>query len=349
MKVVTFKSPNNIVISEENIPEIKEDEVLIRVKYVGLCGTDLDIYENKAHFKVSYPMIGGHEFSGIIEAVGKSVKYIKAGDRVVGDAGVSCGKCSDCVKGDYYSCKFLKSIGTSYPYQDGAYREYTVMPERHVFKIPDGLSLPEASLVEPSVIARASVEKIGINAGEIVLVSGTGAIGIFAAQYAKLKGAGIVILTGRNDKKLEIAKKTGVDFTINIRKEDIFKRIDEITQGRLVNASIEASGNINALEQIFKITGRLGRITIPGSYDEKLKEVDAGMLASKDLIINFMGAIGRDDFKVMLWLMKLGRIDAKSLIAEIYDLKDIEKAINLHLSPNDSIKTIIRVDNSSNE
>lgn len=110
MKVVRFQSPNNIVISYENIPEIKEDEVLIRVKYVGLCGTDLDIYENKAHFKVSYPMIGGHEFSGIIEAVGKSVKYIKVEDRVIGDVGVSCGKCEDCIRGDYCSCNLCKSI-----------------------------------------------------------------------------------------------------------------------------------------------------------------------------------------------------------------------------------------------
>lgn len=344
MKAAVFKSPYNLEIIEDSIPEIGKDEVLMRVKYVGLCGTDLDIYENKAHFEVKYPTIGGHEYTGIIEKIGENVNNIKVGDRVVGDALVSCGKCSSCTRGDFYECEFLKSVGTSWPFHYGAFREFTEMPERHVYKIPDGLSLLEATLTEPSVIARASIEKININTGDIVLVAGTGAIGMFAAQYSKLKGAGIVILTGRNDTKLQIAKKTGIDFAINVKKEDIYKRINEITEGRPVNVCVEASGNIEALEQLISIAGRSCRITVPGSYHEKLKEMDMGMLASKDLIISVLGTLNRDDFKTMIWLIKCGRIDTKSLITEIYDFENITDAIKLHLSPNNSIKTIIRVD-----
>ena len=344
MKAAFFQSPYNLEIIDDVIPEIGKDEVLIRVKYVGLCGTDLDIYENKALFEIKYPIIGGHEYSGIVEKIGDNVNYIKVGDRVVGDALLSCGKCVDCTRGDFYECKFLKSVGTSWPFHYGAYREFTVMPERHVYKIPEGLSLLEATLTEPSVIARASIDKITINPGDIVLVTGTGAIGMFAAQYAKLKGAGIVILTGRNDTKLQIAEKTGIDYTINIKKEDIYKRLNEITEGRPVNVCVEASGNIEALEQIINLTGRSGRIAVPGSYHEKLKEIDFGFLASKDLIISVLGALNRDDFKTMLWLIKCGRIDTKSLITEIYDFENMLDAIKLHLSPNNSIKTIIRVD-----
>lgn len=344
MKAAFFRSPYNLEIVDDAIPEVGKDEVLIRVKYVGLCGTDLDIYENKAHFEVKYPTIGGHEFTGIVEKTGENVNCIKVGDRIVGDALVSCGKCVNCTSGDFYRCKFLKSVGTSWPFHYGAFREFTVMPERHVFKIPEGLPMLEATLTEPSVIARASMEKISINAGDVVLVAGTGAIGMFSAQYSKLKGAGMVILTGRNDIKLQIAKKTGIDFVINIKKEDLNKKLYEITEGRPINVCVEASGNIEALEQLINLAGRSCRLTVPGSYHEKFKEMDFGLLASKDIIISVLGALNRDDFQTMLWLIKCGRIDTKSLITEIYDFDNLEEAIKLHLNPNNSIKTIIRVD-----
>jgi len=344
MKTLLITAPGKLEWTEMEVPELKRDEVCVRVAYVGLCGTDIDIYKDEAHFEVKYPRIAGHEWSGTVERVGSDVTSFKPGDKVIGDALISCGKCLSCLAGYYTACKELKSIGTSAPYVDGAYKEYMITPERHLFKVPDGVSLLEACTVEPSVVAIYAVDVIKIEPGDIVLVSGTGAIGVVAAQYAKLKGAGIVILTGRNDKKLQIIKDTGIDYTINIKKEDMFKKIKEIIKDREVNVSVEASGNLEALEDLLKVTGKFGQITIPGSYHDPLKNLDLSNMASRDLSIRATGSTGGGaTFYKVLWLMQLKKINTLKLITEIYDFDDIEKAINLHLGANDSIKTVIRV------
>ncbi|MCL4385945.1 MAG: alcohol dehydrogenase catalytic domain-containing protein [Cyanobacteria bacterium] len=345
MKTVIIKKTNDISLIDAPIPQIKKDEILVKVGYVGLCGTDIDIYKNNAHFDIKYPRIAGHEWSGTITETGEYVKNLKVGDKVVGDSLLSCGNCSNCLIGEYSNCKNIKSIGTSEPYIDGAFKEFMVMPERHLYKIPEGVSLIEASIVEPSVVSAYAVDVIKIDTGDIVFVSGTGSIGIFAAQYAKLKGAGLVILSGRNDRKLEIIKEMGIDFTINIKKFDLFKTIFEITEGREINASIEASGNIEALEDILKLTGKFGQISIPGSYHEHLRNLDLGYLASKDLTLHVTGSTGGcAAFNRMLWLMKLKKINAFKQITEVYNLDDIEKAFKLHLETNNSIKTVIKID-----
>jgi len=348
MKTLLVTAPGKLEWAEMDLPELKRDEVRVRVAYVGLCGTDIDIFKDEAHFEVKYPRIAGHEWSGTIEKVGSDVTSFKPGDKVIGDCMISCGKCLSCLAGYYFACKNLKSIGTSAPYVDGAYKEYMITPERHLFKIPEGVSLLEACTVEPSVVAVYSVDVVKIEPGDIVLVSGTGAIGVVAAQYAKLKGAGIVILTGRNDKKLQIIKETGIDFTINVKKDNLDRKLSEIVKDRQVNVSIEASGNLEALEDLLRVTGKFGQISIPGSYHTPLEKLDLGNMASKDLSIRATGTIkGGEIFYKVLWLMQLKKINTLKLITEVYDFDDIEEAINLHLGPNDSIKTVIKIDKNA--
>lgn len=343
MKAAVIKSPYNIEIVEIKKPTIKEDEVLAKVIYSGFCGTDLDIYKDNANFKVEYPIICGHEWSGVIEEIGSNVNYLKVGDRVVGNSEVNCGKCSDCLAGNYSSCINLWGVGVIGPWA-GAFCEYIKMPERFVYKIPNGVYMLDAAITEPAVISAYSVDMVGINPGDIVLITGTGAIGLFSVQYSRLKGAGLVILAGRNDKKLKIAKELGADFVINTRNENMFKKLKEITEGKEVNVSIEASGNIEALKDLLKITGRFGRISIPGSYPEKI-ETKLGQLAENNLTLRFIGTTGGgNNFNRVLWLMKLNKINARKLITEIYELEDINAAIKKKLSPSDSIKTVVRVD-----
>ena len=345
VKALLITAPTKLEFSEIKLPELKKDEVCVRVAYVGLCGTDIDIFKNEAHFKVEYPRIAGHEWSGTVEIIGSDVISFKPGDKIVGDSLVSCGKCSTCLSGNYPGCKDIMSVGTSAPYVDGAYKEYMIMPERHLYKIPEGVSLLEASITEPSVIAAYAVDVIRIEPGDIVLVSGTGAIGVIAAQYAKLKGAGIVILSGRNDKKLQIINEIGIDYTINIKKDNLVKKLREIIKDGEVNVSIEASGNIEALEDLLKITGIFGQISIPGSYHTPLKNLDLGNMATKDLTLRATGSTGGGEtFNKILRLMKLKKIIFLRLITDIFNFEDIENAINLHLQSNDSIKTVIKID-----
>lgn len=345
MKALLITAPNKLEFKEIKLPELKKDEVCVKVAYVGLCGTDIDIFKNEAHFKVDYPRIAGHEWSGTVEKTGSDVKSFKPGDKVVGDCLVSCGKCLTCLSGNYTGCKDLMSVGTSAPYVDGAYKEYMIMPQRHLYKIPEGVSLLEASITEPSVIAAYAVDVVKIEPGDIVLVSGTGAIGAIAAQYAKLKGAGIVILSGRNDKKLQIIREIGIDYTINIKKDNLAQKLREITKDKEVNVSIEASGNLEALEDLLQVTGKFGQISIPGSYHALLKNLDLGNMAAKDISLRATGSSGGGaTFNKILWLIQLKKISTLKLITEVFDFKNINDAINLHLQPNDSIKTVIKID-----
>ena len=351
MKTAVITRPYEAKIINTEIPSIKEDEALVKVVYAGICGTDIDIYKDKAHFKVKYPHIGGHEWSGIVEAIGKNVKYLKIGDRVVGDGLVSCNNCFSCVCGDYSHCPNAKSVGTSEPSIDGAFREYTVMPERHLFKVPEGVKMIDAVLAEPAGVAVRSLEQINMEPGHIVFVSGTGAIGYFAVQYARLLGAQMVIFAGRNDKKLEIGKKYSfADYTINIKKEDLKKRIKEILKGDEINIAVEASGNLQALKDSLEIIGRFGKVTIPGSYHKKAAKIDIGIFPSKELVWIFINGIGGAEmFYKVLSFMKTGRINTDELVTDTYSLDEFDKAMQSKLEASDSIKTIIRIDENHKE
>jgi len=351
MKTAVITKPFEAKIMDTKIPFIKNDEALVKVIYAGICGTDIDIYKNEAHFQVKYPHIGGHEWSGIIESIGKDVKYLKIGDRVVGDGLVSCNNCPTCVYGDYSHCPNAKSVGTSEPSVDGAFREYTVMPERHLFKIPDGVKMIDAVFTEPAGVAARSLEQVNMRPGHVVLVSGTGSIGFFAVQYARLMGARIVIFTGRNDKKLEIGKKYSfADHTINVKKEDSKKRLKEILNGNEVNIAVEASGNLQALKDMLEIAGRFGKVSIPGSYHESTTEIDIGIFPAKELGWIFINGIGGAEmFNKILGLMSTGRLNTGGLITEIYDLENFSEAMELKLESSNSIKTIIRIDKNYKE
>jgi|GEM_PF-928709 len=351
MKAAVITKPFEVKIIDTEIPSIKDDEALVKVIYAGICGTDIDIYKDEAHFQVKYPHIAGHEWSGIIESVGKNVKYLKPGDRVVGDGLVSCNICNFCVYGDYSHCPNAKSVGTSEPSVDGAFREYTVLPERHLFKIPEGVKLIDAVFAEPAGVAARSLEQANAKPGQTVLVYGTGAIGFIAVQYARLLGARMVILAGRNDKKLKVGSNYSfADHTVNVRTQELKKELGRILNGGQVDIVVEASGNIQALKEALEIAGRFGKVTIPGSYHESLTEIDISIFPSKELGWIFINGIGGAEmFYKILNLMETGRLNTNGLISDVYSLEEFSLAMKSKLASSDSIKTIIKVDSGFKE
>lgn len=351
MKTAVMSAPFKIEIIDTPVPEVGPDEALVRVAYAGICGTDIDIYENQTNFEIKFPHISGHEWSGIITEVGKAVKMLKPGDRVVGDGIISCNNCNTCIYGNYSYCLNNKSVGTSEPSVPGAFKEFMVMPERHLFKIPDNVSLLDASLAEPAAVAARSVEEGRPIPGNVVFVFGTGAIGFFAVQYARIMGAQMVILAGRNDKKLEVARKfSGADCTINIRNGSIQKLLKEAIGEKEINLIIEASGNLQALHDSLEIIGKFGRISIPGSYPNKEEKINIAIMPEKEISWIFVNGIGGAQmFHKILNYMSSNRLNTKGLITEIFDLEDFEKAMKLKLKSSDSIKTVIRIDKNIRE
>ena len=295
MKAITVYAPNDAKMEDVKKPVAIDDMMVVKVFRTGVCATDLSIYSGESSFirsgEITLPCRFGHEWAGIVESVGENVKNFKPGDRVYCDNFVSCGKCDACKEGRYIDCKDICSVGTVNCW-DGCYAEYMAMPERHVFRLPDELSMDEGALIEPASIAYDAFKGANLDSSKTAVVIGTGAIGMISAWLAKYYGAGKVILIGRNDSKMEISKKVGVDYVINNRNENAVERVKELTGGKGANMIIETSGAESAFLQCIDMVARFGRISVVSFYEKELNNIPIDKLVLG--CISVVGAAGRD-------------------------------------------------------
>lgn len=346
MKVARLLGPNQIKFMDMEKPAVGDGDVLVRVKNVGVCGTDHSIYTGESSFvkngMVKFPMTLGHEWSGVIEEAGKHVKNLKLSDRVVGDAAVSCGICYECLCGRYISCENIRCVGTVNAW-DGAYAEYILMPERHAYKIPEGVSFEDAALVEPAATALYSVKRAAVKPGDIVVVHGTGPIGLAAAQLAKVAGAACVILSGRKEFKLNVGKIMGADVTVNIMNEDLEEKVMEITRGKGAHAIIEASGSVEALLQSYRMVRAGGIISVVAFYDRNLDKFDIDSFVLKDAsMISVAGSPGCS--VTVMELMRFGRVDFKPMITHRHSLDEVVTVLdNMKKNNEKKIKVMLEV------
>ncbi len=295
MKAITVYGPHDARMENVPKPEATGDMVVAKVCRTGVCATDMSIFTGDSSFvrsgEIKYPVRFGHEWAGIVEAVGPDVKDIKVGDRVYADNFVACGKCEACLAKDYMKCGSIRSVGTVNTW-DGCYAEYMQMPERHVFRLPDELSMDEGALIEPASIAYDAFRGVTLTKDDTVAVYGTGAIGMVAAWLAKYYGAGQVIFVGTNDEKLAVALQIGADKVINGKKENSVEKIKELTDGRGANLIVETSGSVSALRDSINATAKYGRISIVSFYEHDVDglPIDPLVLGCKSLV----GAAGRD-------------------------------------------------------
>ncbi|MBO5295527.1 MAG: zinc-binding dehydrogenase [Clostridia bacterium] len=263
--------------------------LVIKVKRTGVCATDHSIYTGESSFirsgEIKFPCRFGHEYSGVVEAVGPEVKNFKPGDRVYTENFVSCGICDACRRKDYMSCSTILSVGTVNCW-DGCYAEYMQMPERHVYRLPDELSLDEGALIEPASISYDAFKGVTLSEKDTVVVYGSGAIGMIAAWLAKYYGAGQVIVVGRNTEKLERALLIGADSFINNKEVDATAKIMELTAGKGANLIVETSGAVQALRDSLNALAKYGRISIVSFYEHNLDDIpiDPLVLGCKSIV-----------------------------------------------------------------
>ncbi len=275
MKAITVYGPNDARLETVAKPVANDDMLVIKVLRTGVCATDLSIFTGESSFvksgEIVYPCRSGHEWAGVVESVGEGVKNFKPGDRVYTDNFVACGKCDACKNGDYMACPSTRSVGTVNCWE-GCFAEYMLMPERHVFHLPNELSMDEGALIEPASIAYDAFKGVTLNQNDVVAVYGTGAIGLICVWLAKYYGAGKVIMVGRSDDKLAVAKKVGADEVINNKLEPASKKIKEMTGGKGASLLIETSGSQSALADCVYGVKRYGRISVVGFYERNLTD-----------------------------------------------------------------------------
>ncbi len=322
--------PKDLRWIETELPDLRENEVLVRVKFCGICGTDESIYSGESTFwadgLIHTPMTLGHEYSGVVESVGKNVTNFKPGDRVVADTGISCGTCDTCREGNYLGCKHMKAVGTINAH-DGGYAEYAVMPERHLYKLPDNISFEQGAVVEPVATGLYAVKMGQIKMGDTVLVIGTGPIGLGATPFVGLYGASKVIVVGRKEFKLELAKKFGANYTINTTKEDLYERVMEITGSEGVDVVIESSGSVDMLYESVRVCKNYARISCVAFYEKPVTfENFDNMTIHGIQILTVMGSPNMNP--IVLKMMESGKVDFTQMITQVIPLSEARLALD---------------------
>lgn len=259
MKAAVFYGPGDMRLEERALPQFRGDEVLIRVKAASVCGTDLHIF--KGDLEVKTPLILGHDFSGVVEEVGKSVKGPQKGDRVTAHMVRYCGECLFCRQGHHSLCQKAAYMGFEI---DGAFAEYVVVPARDVIPIPDGVSLEEAAIIEPIVVALRVMELAQPKLGETIAIFGQGSIGLVQTQVAKLAGLRVIAIDPLEE-RLEVAQRFGADQVLNPYKMDVVEAIFDLTAGVGVDQAVEASGFQEAVDLAGEVVRPGGKILLVGA------------------------------------------------------------------------------------
>jgi len=319
MRAAVLYNIRDIRLSEVPKPSLGSDEVLVKVKACGICGTDVHFY--KGEWKVKMPLIPGHEFSGIIEDVGENVKNIKPGDHIVAEPNITCGKCYYCRMSERnFFCTELKALGVDI---NGAYAEYVKVPSRNVYKIPEELSFEEAAMIEPLACCIRGLDNVGIKVGERVAIVGTGPIGLLMIQLVKMWGASKVYAIDLLDERLRIAEKVGADIVINPLVGDPREIIMRDTNEIGVDVSIEAVGSVRAIETAFNLVRRGGRLLIFGVAPQNaVWNVKPFELYDKELkiVASYRSPF---TFERAVELASTGRLDFKSIISHIIPLDSV--------------------------
>ena len=327
-------------IREVPVPEPEYNEVLIKVKAVGICGTDLKIYDDK--FTSYPPVIVGHEFAGEVVKLGEGVKSAKIGDRVVSEQHTkTCGVCEYCLTGKRHLCPEKRAPGYGI---DGAFAQYIKIPESLLHMIPDGVSYEEAALVEPMAIAAYGIlDKTKIHPEDTVVILGCGAIAILALQMIKAQGASKVIMTGIDvdeKKRFNIAKGFGADVVINSQREDPVKVVLNETNKMGVDVVIDLSGAPQAILQGFDMLKKDGRFCAIGLPNGEVA-VPWMKLALKASTIYFSYTPNYISWERCLSMICKGKVKLKQFTEDIYALDKWEDAFNRARS-GEALKVIIK-------
>jgi len=324
------------VLTEKDIPKPSpsKGQVLVKIRCVGICGSDVHYWEHGqiGKFVVNKPLILGHEVSGEIAELGEGVTGFAVGDRVVIEPGTPCGRCEYCKKGRYNLCPDIVFFAT--PPDDGAFCEYVAHNSDLVFKVPDGVELDVATIVEPLAVGTFATRKVGIDLGDKVIIYGSGVIGLCCLIMAKEAGAGEVTVVDVRDDRLELAKKMGADHTVNIAEKETPKCV--------FNVAYECSGVPSSLtdaSRTVKPGGRIAMIGLGASSMQEAPIVDF-VINEQSLVTSFRYAHA---FPTTLSVIKKHKTVLEKLITHRYALDEVEKAFKTARYDPGAVKVIINL------
>jgi len=315
MMQVVLEQPKKVVVKDVAKPAAARGQVLIQVKRIGVCGSDIHAYYGKHPF-ISCPIVQGHEFSGEIVQVGDGVKGLRLGDVVTVRPQVVCGTCYACRHGNYNICSNLKVIGCQVP---GAAQEFLAVDASVVVKLPKGMSLDFGAMVEPVAVGVHALRRLGDVKGMNLVVLGAGPIGNLTAQSAQAMGARSVIITDVSEPRLEIARRCGVRHAVNVAQEDLGAAILKVCGDDRADAFLECVGASATIEQAVALARKGSDIIVVGVYEQKAS-VDMGLAQDKELRLIGTLMYKAEDYQDALRLMSSGALTLEPLITNRFPL-----------------------------
>ena len=321
MKQAIMTAPGQIEIrNDAPVPQPRAGEALLRIRRIGVCGSDIHVYHGK-HPYTSYPVVQGHEFSASIEAVGEGVQGLRAGMKVTAMPQITCGQCAPCRRGDYHICDALKVQGFQAP---GCAQELWVTSADQIIPLPDSFSYEQGALVEPAAVAVHAVARAGDLAGRGVAVFGAGTIGNLVAQAARCVG-GRVMITDLSDYRLEIARQCGLEGAFKSGAESVPEAARRILGAQGFDAAFECVGVEPTITAAVANIQKGGVIVVVGVFAEKPR-VDLGLVQDRELSLRGTLMYRREDYLRAVELIASGGIVTAPLLSKHFAMDDYLEA-----------------------
>lgn len=343
MKVAVMEGIGKMGYTQRPIPVPKADEVLVKLEYVGICGSDMHYYETGAigDYVVKPPFVLGHEPGGTVVEVGSGITHLKVGDRVALEPGKTCGHCEFCRQGKYNLCPDVVFFAT--PPVDGVFQEYVAHEAALCFKLPENVSTLEGALIEPLAVGFHAANQGGAHAGQTAVVMGAGCIGLVSMMALKAEGVSRVYVVDVMPKRLEKALELGADGVINGKDEDAVETVRKLTGGAGCDLVIETAGTEITTRQAIHMAKKGATIVLVGY--SKTGEITLPMSLALDKELTFKTVFRyRHIYPMAIDAVAAGKVNLKGIVTDIFDFDDIQNAMDRSVADKASIvKAVVRI------
>lgn len=343
MKVAVMNGIGKMGFVEREVPQPADNEVLVKLEYVGICGSDMHYYETGriGDYVVEPPFVLSHEPGGVVVEVGKDVKHLKVGDRVALEPGKTCGHCEFCKEGKYNLCPDVVFFAT--PPVDGVFQEYVAHEAALCFKLPDNVDTMEGALIEPLAVGFHAANQGGAHAGQTAVVFGAGCIGLVSMMALKAEGVSKVYVVDIMQKRLDKAMELGATEVINSMDTDVMAEIVRLTEGKGADLIIETAGMEITTRQAIHIAKKGATIVLVGYSKTGEMTLPLSLALDKELTFKTVFRY-RHIYPMAIEAVASGKVNLKGIVSNVFDFDDIQNAMDKSISDKANIvKSVVKI------
>lgn len=343
MKVAVMNGVGKMGFVEREIPQPADNEVLVKLEYVGICGSDMHYYETGriGDYVVEPPFVLGHEPGGVVVEVGKNVTHLKVGDRVALEPGKTCGHCEYCREGKYNLCPDVVFFAT--PPVDGVFQEYVAHEAALCFKLPENVDTLEGALIEPLAVGFHAANQGGAHVGQTAVVFGAGCIGLVSMMALKAEEVSRVYVVDIMQKRLDKAMELGATGVINSMNTDVQEEIGRLTEGKGVDLVIETAGMEVTTRQAIHVTKKGATIVLVGYSKTGEMTLPLSLALDKELTFKTVFRY-RHIYPMAIEAVASGKVNLKGIVSNIFNFDDIQAAMDKSVSDKANIvKSVVKI------